>query len=144
MSSKPSKNSLGIDHIGVAVLDLDAAENTYVTTLGFTCSGRETLKERGLEVSFIETGTGRIELIAPTRDNSEVSRFLEKRGEGVHHICVRVRDIESAIERITQNGGQLINRRPQQGANNTQVAFIHPKGAHGVLMELVQYAEGTP
>jgi methylmalonyl-CoA/ethylmalonyl-CoA epimerase len=130
---------LGIDHLGVVVQDLAEAEATYRDILGFTVSGGETLPERGLEVRFVETGNSRIELIAPTREDSEVSGFLHKRGEGIHHICVRVANIEQAIAKMKERGARLINDTPQPGAHGTRVAFIHPKGTHGVLMELVEH-----
>ena len=85
---------LGIDHVGIVVKDLEEATATYRDILGFKISGDEVLEDRGLHVSFVETGNSKLELIAPTREDSEVSRFLEKRGEGIHHICIEVRDIE--------------------------------------------------
>lgn len=129
----------GIDHIGVAVKDLNAAVATYRDMLGFTVSGRETIEARGLEVAFVETGTGRIELIAPTRPDSEVSGFLEKRGEGLHHCCVRVANIESTLADLKARGARLIDERPRPGAHDTKVAFVHPKGSNGVLLELVEH-----
>lgn len=130
---------LGIDHLGVAVRDLNQAARTYGETLGFELGGGETLPDRGLEVRFVNAGATRVELIAPTRDDSEVSRFLDKRGEGVHHICFRVDDIEAALAGMKERGARLIDETPKRGAEGHKVAFIHPKGAHGVLIELVEH-----
>jgi methylmalonyl-CoA epimerase len=130
---------LGIDHVGVAVKDVDAAAATYGDVLGFEVAGGERLDDRGLDVRFVNTGNSRIELIAPTRDDSEVSRFLEKRGEGIHHICIRVSNIEAAVSEITSRGGKLASNGVQLGAHGRRVAFLHPKQSHGVLIELVEH-----
>ncbi len=129
----------GIDHLGVAVRDLDAAVATYRDVLGFSITGRERLDDRGLEVAFVETGSGRIELIAPTREDSEVSAWLEKRGEGLHHLCVAVADIDAKLADLKAKGARLIDQQPKRGAHGTRVAFVHPKGASGVLLELVEH-----
>jgi methylmalonyl-CoA/ethylmalonyl-CoA epimerase len=133
---------LGIDHLGVAVHDLDKATATYGTLLGFKITGRETLTDRGISVAFVDTGNARIELIAPLHNNSEVSKFLEKRGEGIHHICVRVADVAQTLRELAKRGAHLINSTPQPGAHGMKVAFVHPKGTHGVLLELAQLPEG--
>ena len=136
---------LGIDHLGVVVDDLQAAASTWGETLGFTLTGEEELPERGLAVRFVDTGGNRVELIAATREDSEVSGFLNKRGEGLHHVCVRVDDIEAALAGMKQRGARLINETPQPGAGGSRVAFLHPKGTHGVLLELVEYPQsGDP
>lgn len=138
---------LGIDHIGVAVPNLEDAVATYRDLLGFAVEGGETLPERGLEVAFISTGakqgTARIELIAPTRDDSEVSSFLHKRGSGVHHICVRVADIEAAVARLQSQGAQMASVGIRPGAHGSRVAFVHPKACQGVLLELVEHPVST-
>ncbi len=131
----------GIDHIGLAVEDLDAATRTYGDILGFEISGEEVLEERGLKVVFAETGNSRLELIAATRPDSEISGFLQKRGEGIHHICVEVENIESAVKEMSERGAQFARGGIQDGAHQTRVAFLHPKGTHGVLIELVQKQE---
>ena len=131
----------GIDHIGLAVEDLDAATRTYGVILGFEISGEEVLEERGLKVVFAETGNSRLELIAATRPDSEISGFLQKRGEGIHHICVEVENIESAVKEMSERGAQFARGGIQDGAHQTRVAFLHPKGTHGVLIELVQKQE---
>lgn len=129
---------LGIDHLGIVVKNLDEATATYRDLLGFKVTGDEVLEDRGLHVSFVETGNSRLELIAPTRDDSEVSRFLEKRGEGIHHICIEVRDIEKTVEKMQKRGATIAGKGISSGAHNTRVAFLHPKGTHGVLIELVE------
>ncbi len=129
---------LGIDHVGVAVRDLDEAAKTYGEILGFALGGGETLPDRGLDVRFVDIGGTRLELIAPTRDDSQVSSFLDKRGEGIHHVCFRVDDIDAAIAGMKKRGARLIDEMPQRGAGGHKVAFIHPKGAHGVLIELIE------
>ncbi len=133
-----SQPYLGIDHIGVAVHNLEEAMETYGALLGFELQGTEVLEDRGLEVCFVNTGKERIELIAPTRDDSEVSAFLSKRGSGIHHICIGVEDIDQAVEEMTERGARIAGDGVQSGAHNTRVAFLHPKSTHGVLIELVE------
>lgn len=132
---------LGIDHLGVAVKDLDQATSVYGDVLGFEISGTEALPDRGLEVRFVETGNSRIELLGATRDDSEISGFLAKRGEGIHHICVRVRDIDAAVAEMSERGARIVGDGVQKGAHDTRVAFLHPKSTHGVLIELVEAKE---
>jgi len=129
----------GIDHLGIAVHDLAAATETYRDVLGFAILGEETLPERGLKVQFVDTGDARIELLGATNDNSEISGFLKKRGEGIHHICVRVRDIDGAVATMKERGAHVIGDGVQSGAHGTRVAFVHPKTTHGVLLELVEH-----
>ena len=129
---------LGIDHLGIAVRDLETARATYRDILGFPMGDSEQLEERGLSVQFVETGGSRLELIAPLHDKSEISGFLAKRGEGIHHVCVRVSDIDLAVETMQSQGAQVLGEGVQRGAHGTRVAFVHPKSAHGVLLELVE------
>jgi methylmalonyl-CoA/ethylmalonyl-CoA epimerase len=136
---------LAIDHLGIVVKDLEAAARTYGETLGFTVEGGEELPARGLAVRFVDAGNSRLELIAPTRGDSEVSGFLDKRGEGLHHVCLRVDDLEAALRDLEARGARLIDATPKAGAHGTKVAFLHPKGAHGVLIELVEHPKtGAP
>jgi methylmalonyl-CoA/ethylmalonyl-CoA epimerase len=128
----------GIDHLGVAVRDLEAAIATYRDILGFEITGRDHVEERGLDVAFVNTGSGRIELIAPSREGSEVSGFLDKRGEGLHHLCVAVEDLDGTLARLVARGARMIDTKAKVGAHGTRVAFVHPKGAAGVLLELVE------
>ena len=130
---------LGVDHFGVVVENLEAATHTYRDILGFPISGQEELPRRGLKVAFVDTGGTRLELIAATRDNSEISPFLAKRGEGLHHVCVRVASLQKALDAMQERGAQVVGAGIAEGAGGKRVAFIHPKGCHGVLLELVEY-----
>jgi methylmalonyl-CoA/ethylmalonyl-CoA epimerase len=127
-----------IDHIGIAVKDLDAAVTSYATVLGLALHGRERVETRGIEVAFLTAGDDRIELLAPTRPDSEVSRFLEKRGEGVHHLCLAVEDIDAALAKLQAAGVRLIDSVARPGAEGGRVAFVHPSSCHGVLIELAE------
>ena len=129
---------VGIDHIGIAVKDLKSAETTYQDTLGFPILRSEELPERGLEVLFVDAGNSTLELIGATRPDSEISAFLEKRGEGIHHICLEVKNIEAAVSSMKERGAKFAGEKIEEGAHNTRVAFLHPKGSHGVLIELVE------
>lgn len=129
---------LGIDHLGIAVTDLKAASETYGQVLGLHLGKVEELPDRGLRVQFVNTGGSRLELLAPTRDDSEISAFLSKRGEGIHHVCLRVKNIDTTLQQMKKNGARLIDETPKIGAGGHRVAFVHPKGAHGVLLELVE------
>jgi len=131
----------GIDHLGVVVSDLEAATDTYGELLGMPITGGEEIPERGIEVRFVDTGNSRIELLAPMRGDSEISRFLGKRGEGLHHICLEVEDLEATLKQMKTNGVRLIDEIPRQGSGGSRVAFVHPKATHGVLLELVEIAK---
>jgi methylmalonyl-CoA/ethylmalonyl-CoA epimerase len=125
-----------IDHIGIVVADLDAAIHTYTTRLGFRETGRLLLAEQQVEAAFLQSGDSTVELIAPTDHTSGTARFLESRGEGVHHICYSVDDLPAALQQLKAQGMRLIDETPRKGAHG-QIAFLHPKGAHGVLIELL-------
>jgi len=130
-----------IDHIGIAVRDLQAAIAAYEKVLGGNYQ-RESLPERHLEVAFFAVGESRIELLMPTSPESAVSGFLEKRGEGLHHVAYRVDNCAAALEQARAAGLRLIDEFPRPGAHGTRVAFVHPAGMHGVLTEFVERAEG--
>jgi methylmalonyl-CoA/ethylmalonyl-CoA epimerase len=127
-----------IDHIGIAVRDLGAAITTYGKGLGLPLLGREQISERGLEVAMFEAGPTHIELLAPTREGSEVSKFLDKRGEGMHHLCLRVSELDTTLTQLKASGMRLIDEKPRPGAGGTKVAFVHPSSCNGVLIELVE------
>ena len=129
---------IGVDHVGIAVADLDSAVLCY-TQLGFVCAGFEVLEDRGIKVALIETGSGRIELMAPLRSDSEISGFLDKRGPGMHHLCVAVDSIDQTLEHMNQTGVRMADTVAKPGAHNSRVAFVHPKAAGGVLLELVEH-----
>jgi methylmalonyl-CoA/ethylmalonyl-CoA epimerase len=128
----------GMDHVGVAVKNLEEAIKVYCDVLGFKLEGIHTLTDRKLKIAFLSTGDeAQIELIEPLSNDSTISKFLETRGEGIHHVAVKVDNVERALEKYKQNGVTLIDEKPRAGAEGKQVAFIHPKSTKGVLLELV-------
>ena len=127
-----------IDHIGIAVKNLDEAINTY-KKLGFTVSDIEEVPSQKVRVAFIEIGNSRIELLEPSRTDSPISKFLQKHGQGIHHLAIEVEDIEKKIESLKISGVSLIYPTPRQGAHGSKMTFVHPKSANGVLLELCQY-----
>jgi methylmalonyl-CoA/ethylmalonyl-CoA epimerase len=129
-----------LDHVGIAVPSLDEALPTWEALVGAAGTGRERVDSQGVEVVFVGTGPGRVELLAPTRPDSPVARFLERRGSGMHHLCYRVADIRAALEEHRSAGDSLIDSEPRAGAHGHRVAFLHPKSATGVLVELVETA----
>lgn len=129
-----------IDHIGIVVHDINEALKTYRDALGLPLEEVAQVPDQAVEVAFLPLGESNLELVQPTTDNSGTAKFLAKRGEGIHHICIEVPDIESALSRLKTHGVPLIDEAPRQGVHG-RVAFIHPKGAHGVLIELVEHGE---
>ncbi|HET8753541.1 MAG TPA: methylmalonyl-CoA epimerase [Salinimicrobium sp.] len=127
-----------IEHIGIAVKDLAKANETYAALLGTQHYKTEKVASEGVETSFFKIGESKIELLAATDPESPISKFLEKKGEGIHHIAFKVEDIYSEMKRLENEGFTLLNKEPKTGADNKMVAFLHPKGAHGVLVELCQ------
>ncbi len=128
----------GLDHVAIAVKNLEQAVRYYVDVLGFAEPELEEVADQQVRTAIFGHATGRIELICPTTSDSSVAKFLEKRGEGLHHICVEVVDIEAALRDLKAKGAQLIDQTPRIGAGGARIAFVHPKGAHGVLTELRQ------
>ena len=118
--------------------DLDVAVEYYVNVLGFAPPELEVVEEQKVRTAIFGHGMGRIELICPTEPSSSVAKFLEKKGEGLHHICVEVPDIEATLAELKAKGAPLIDEKPKIGAGGAKIAFIHPKGGHGVLTELRQ------
>ena len=127
-----------IDHIGIAVKDLDAANKTYAALLGAENYKTETVESEGVETSFFRIGESKIELLAATHEESPIAKFIGKRGEGIHHIAFEVEDIKAEMARLKNEGFVLLNEEPKKGADNKLVAFLHPKSSNGVLVELVQ------
>lgn len=127
-----------LDHVAIAVKDLDAAIAVYRDVLGLTLHETEEVADQQVMTAIFGEGTGRIELISPTTQDSGVARFLEKRGEGLHHICLQVPDIRAALKKLEEGGHQLIDREPRIGAGGKLIAFLHPKAGRGVLIELSQ------
>lgn len=128
----------GLDHVAIAVKDLDQAIAHYRDVLGLELAEVEEVPEQQVKTAIFGHGMGRIELICPTVSDSGVAKFLEKRGEGLHHICIEVADIEATMAALAAKGAPMIDRTPKPGAGGAKVAFIHPKGSHGVLIELRQ------
>src|SRR5687767_2695684 len=124
-----------LDHIGIAVRSLDAAAKIY-EALGLTIDHVETVESQKVKTAFLSVGDARLELLEPTGPDSPVAKFIEKRGEGVHHLCLRVDDIEAHLERLKAEGYRLINEAPVPGAHGCRVAFLHPSAGNGVLIEL--------
>lgn len=127
-----------IDHIAIAVRDLEAAIGWYRDVFGATVVHRETVEREGVEEALLQVAESYIQLTRATRPDSAVGTFLEKRGEGVHHIGYRVDDIEAALKALTDQGGKVVGEAPRPGSRGTTVAFVHPKSAFGTLIELVQ------
>jgi methylmalonyl-CoA epimerase len=123
-----------LDHIGIAVKSLDAAK--IYEALGLSIEHIETVESQGVRTAFLAAGDATIELLEPTGPQSAVAKFIEKRGEGIHHICFRVDDIEAHLARLAQQGYRLINETPVPGAHGCRVAFLHPAAGNGVLIEL--------
>ena len=123
-----------LDHIGIAVRSLDAAK--IYEALGLSIEHVETVETQGVRTAFLAAGDATIELLEPTGPQSAVAKFIEKRGEGIHHICFRVVDIEAHLARLKQQGYRLINETPVPGAHGCRVAFLHPAAGNGVLIEL--------
>jgi methylmalonyl-CoA/ethylmalonyl-CoA epimerase len=129
---------VGMDHVGIAVKNLDEAIHVYLDLLGFKLMGVHVLAERKIKIALISTGgETQIELVQPLDAESTVAKFLETRGEGIHHFAIRVEDIEAALADMKKNGVTLIDETPRIGAEGKKVAFVHPKSTKGVLLELV-------
>lgn len=127
-----------IDHVAIAVRDLDAAIGYYEETFGATVDHRETIESDGVEEALLKVADSYIQLLTPTNESSPVAKYLEKKGEGIHHVGYRVADCGEALQSVKDHGGQTIDAAPRPGSRGTTVAFVHPKGAFGTLIELVQ------
>ena len=127
-----------IDHIGIAVHDLESAIETYERTLQTSCYKREMVEAQHVETAFFKTGQTKIELLGPTSDGSVIAKYVAKKGEGLHHIAYEVENIHTELERLRDEGYRLLNETPTDGADNKLIAFIHPKDNNGVLMEICQ------
>ncbi len=127
-----------IEHIGIAVKDIDKAEECFSKLLNTLSYKRETIESEGVVTSFFKVGESKIELLAPTRSGSPIQKFIDKKGEGIHHIAFEVENIEQKMAALKQNGFVLINDQPKDGADNKRIAFIHPKSTGGILVEICQ------
>ena len=132
-----------IDHIGVAVEDLDASIALYEKTLGMKLVHRETVTEQGVEAVLLDVGENHVELLAPLAPDTPVGKFLAKKGPGLHHVAYQTDDIEAALQAVKDAGLRLIDEKPRVGIRNSRVAFLHPGASGSVLTEIVQPAEGS-
>ena len=131
----------GVDHIAIAVADLDEATQLWRDRFGLREGARELLPGQRVEVQMMYAGNTRIELVCPTSDDSPVQAFLEKKGPGIHHIALAVDNCQAAISSSKAKGARMIDSQPQKGAHGTKVGFVHPKSSNGVLLELVEGGE---
>lgn len=127
-----------IDHVAIAVNDLEAAIGYYRDTFGAEVAHREVVESDGVEEALLKVAESYIQLLTPTRDDSPVAKYLERRGEGLHHVAYRVDDCAVALDAVKASGGRVIDEAPRPGSRGTTVAFVHPKTALGTLIELVQ------
>jgi methylmalonyl-CoA epimerase len=134
----------GLDHIGIAVSDLEAAVRTYEDALGLTCQHRETVEDQAVKTAFLPVGDTRLELLESLSPQGPIGRFIARRGEGIHHLCFEVDDIRTSLARCRKAGLRLVDPEPRRGAEGKWVAFLHPAGTRGVLIELSQTAEDAP
>jgi methylmalonyl-CoA epimerase len=131
-----------IDHVGVAVEDIDAALELYEKALGMPMVHRETVEQQGVEAVLLDVGDGHIELLKPLGPDTPVGKFLARKGPGLHHVAYAVGDIEATLAELGEQGVELIDEEPRTGIRNSRVAFVHPKSTGSVLTEIVQPAEG--
>jgi methylmalonyl-CoA/ethylmalonyl-CoA epimerase len=131
-----------VDHVGVAVDDLEAALALYRDTLGMPLVHRETVTEQGVEAALLDVGESHIELLSPLGPDTAVGKFLARKGPGLHHVAYRVESVEDALAALSKAGMRLIDEQPRTGIRNSRVAFVHPSSTGGVLTEIVQPADG--
>ena len=127
-----------IEHIGIAVKNLDEANKIYEQLLGSPPYKMETVVSEGVNTSFFKSGESKVELLEATKDESAIAKFIAKKGEGIHHIAFAVKDIHKEIKRLKEDGYAIINESPKKGADNKLICFVHPKNTKGVLIELCQ------
>lgn len=127
-----------VDHIGIAVKDLDEALKFYEEVLGIKCVNTEVVEEQKVKVAFLPIGDTEVELLESTEEDGPIAKFIEKRGEGIQHIAYRVEDIEKTIKELKEKGIRMIDEKPRYGAGGAKIAFLHPKSTYGVLIELCE------
>ncbi len=127
-----------IEHLGIAVRDLEQANEAYSKLLGRSPYKEEAVASENVTTSFFKSGDNKIELLAATSDDSAIAKFIEKKGEGIHHVAFAVENIYAELERLKKEGFQILNEEPKRGADNKLIAFVHPKSSNGVLVELCQ------
>ncbi|MGS2725752.1 methylmalonyl-CoA epimerase [Psychroserpens sp. BH13MA-6] len=131
-----------IEHIGIAVKDLEASNELFAALFGKPHYKIEAVESEGVMTSFFKSGPNKIELLQATSEESPIAKFIEKKGEGIHHIAFAVSDIKAEIKRLTDEGFTMIHETPKKGADNKLIAFLHPKATNGVLIELCQDIDG--
>ncbi len=134
-------NYTGVDHIGIAVGSIENALAFWEKALGIRCTGVEEVQEQKVKTAFLPVGETEIELLEATDPESPVAKFIEKRGEGLHHIALRVENIEETLKNLKEQGVRLIDEKPRYGAGGAKIAFVHPKSSGGVLLEISQRGE---
>lgn len=127
-----------VEHIGIAVKDIENSNSLFAALFGEKHYKTESVESEGVITSFFKCGPNKIELLQATSEDSPIAKFIEKKGEGIHHIAFAVEDIESEISRLTNEGFRMIHKKPKKGADNKLIAFLHPKSTNGVLIELCQ------
>jgi methylmalonyl-CoA/ethylmalonyl-CoA epimerase len=132
---------LTIDHIGIAASSIEEAAPFWTDVLGISANGRETVAEQKVETLFLPVGGSELEVLESTAPEGAVAKFISNRGEGVHHIALRVDNIDAALNELREKGIRLIDEKPRYGAGGARIAFIHPQSTHGVLLELVERHE---
>lgn len=133
-----------IDHLGIAVRSLDGAIPIFERLLGSTCQGIETVESQQVRTAFFQVGEVAIELLEPTDPQSPIAKFIEHRGEGLHHVALSTDAVERELERVSREGARLIDAAPRPGAHGKEIAFVHPKSALGVLVELCSSPKAIP
>jgi methylmalonyl-CoA/ethylmalonyl-CoA epimerase len=130
-----------INHIAIAVNNLEEAAKFYQEVMGLTLSGIEVVTAQKTKVGFFKIGESNIELVQPAEPDSPLVKFLETKGQGIHHICLEVDDIDAEVKTFLEKGATMVDQKPRPGAHNTRVAFVHPKSSGGVLIELCEFPE---
>src|SRR5512138_1604201 len=129
---------LRVDHIGIAVNSIEEVKKLYTDILGLDHLGTETVAEQKVTTAFFPVGESEVELLESTAPDGPVAKYLEKRGEGIHHVAFRVEDLDAALEELKDRGVRLIDEKPRVGAGGTRIAFLHPQATHGILVELCE------
>ncbi len=130
-----------VDHIGIAVKSIDEALGFWESTLGIKCTGVEEVEEQKVKTAFLPIGDTEVELLEATSEESPVAKFIEKKGEGIHHLAIRVENLETALAELKEKGVRLIDETPRYGAGGAKIAFVHPKSTGGILLELSERQE---
>ena len=128
-----------IDHIGVAVNNLEESLHIFKDVLGMKCSGKEEVKEQNVKVAFLPVGESEIELLESTSPDGNIAKYIEKKGEGIHHIAFEVEDLDVMLKNLQKKGVRLIDKEPRYGAGGARIAFLHPKSTNGILVELCEH-----